>query len=90
MSAARDVVEVLAKALADRPDDVKVVESQHRGTTLVEVYVGAGEVGRLIGRQGRTAAAIRTLATAAAEREGAKAINVEFRDTPYKAATGQS
>jgi len=84
MSAARDVVEVVARALTDRPDDVKVVESQHRGTTLVEVYVGNGEVGRLIGRQGRTAAAIRTLAMAAAEREGAKAVTVEIRDTPYK------
>jgi uncharacterized protein len=84
MSAARDVVEVVAKALADRPGDVKVVESEHRGTTLVEIYVGAGEVGRLVGRQGRTAAAIRTLASAAAEREGVKTVTVEIRDTPFK------
>ncbi len=84
MSAARDVVEVLAKALADNRDAVTVVESQHRGTTLVEVYVGGGEVGRLIGRQGRTAAAIRTLASAAAEREGVKTVTVEIRDTPFK------
>lgn len=84
MSAARDVVEVLAKALADKPDTVTVVESLHRGTMLVEVYVGGGEVGRLIGRQGRTAAAIRTLASAAAEREGVKTVTVEIRDTPYK------
>ncbi len=84
MSAAREVVEVLAKALADHPDDVTVVESQHRGTTLVEVYIGGGEVGRLIGRQGRTAAAIRTLAAAAGERDGAKSITVEIRDTAFK------
>ncbi len=84
MSAARDVVEVLAKALADQPDAVTVVESQHRGTTLVEVYIGGGEVGRLIGRQGRTAAAIRTLASAAGEREGVKTVTVEIRDTPFK------
>ena len=66
MSAARDVVEVLAKALTDRRDEVHVVESQHKGTTLVELYVGAGELGRVIGKQGRTAAALRTLASAAA------------------------
>ena len=84
MSAARDVVEVVARALTDRPDAVKVIESQHHGATLVEVYVGNGEVGRLIGRQGRTVAAIRTLAAAAAEREGAKGVTVEIRDTPFK------
>jgi predicted RNA-binding protein YlqC (UPF0109 family) len=84
MSAARDVVEVIAKALADRPEAVTVVEAQHHGTTLVEIYVGGGEVGRLIGRQGRTAAAIRTLASAAGEREGTRTVAVEIRDTPYK------
>ena len=40
MSAVRDVVEVLAKALTDRPEEVRVVESEHRGTTLVELYGG--------------------------------------------------
>jgi len=83
MSAARDVVEVVAKALTDRGDDVRVVESQQKGTTLVEVYVAPGELGRVIGKQGRTAAALRTLAAAAAEKEG-KTVTVDFRDTPYK------
>ena len=84
MSAVRDVVEVLAKALTDRGDDVRVVESQHKGTTLVELYVGAGELGRVIGKQGRTAAALRTLAAAAGEKEG-KTVTLEIRDTPYRA-----
>jgi len=84
MSAARDVVEVLAKALTDRRDEVHVVESQHKGATLVELYVAAGELGRVIGKQGRTAAALRTLASAAAEKEG-KTVTLEIRDTPYKA-----
>jgi predicted RNA-binding protein YlqC (UPF0109 family) len=77
------VVEVLAKALTDRPDDVRVVESQHRGATLVELYVGPGELGRVIGRQGRTAAALRTLAATAGEKDG-KTVTLEIRDTPYK------
>jgi len=73
------VVEVLAKALTDTPDQVTVVESEHRGTTLVELYVAPGEMGRVIGRQGRTAAALRTLASAAAEKDG-KTVTLEFRD----------
>lgn len=79
MSVIREVVEVLARALTDRPDEVKVVESEHRGTTLVELYVGSGELGRVIGKQGRTAAALRTLASSAAEKIG-KTVTLEIRD----------
>ena len=79
MSAVSSVVEVLAKALTDSPDQVKVVESQHRGATLVELYVAPGELGRVIGKQGRTAAALRTLASAAGEKEG-KTVTLEIRD----------
>ena len=78
-SRVRAVVEVLARALTDRPDEVRVVESQHRGTTVVELYVAPGELGRVIGKQGRTAAALRTLASAAAEKEG-RTVTLEFRD----------
>jgi len=77
------VVEVLARALTDRPDEVHVTESQHKGTTLVELFVGAGELGRVIGKQGRTAAALRTLAASAGEKEG-KTVTLEIRDNPYK------
>ena len=79
MSVIREVVEVLARALTDRPDEVKVVESEHRGTMLVELYVAPGELGRVIGKQGRTAAALRTLAASAAEKIG-KTVTLEIRD----------
>jgi len=79
VSAIRDVVEVLARALTDRPDDVKVVETEHKGTLLVELYVGGGELGRVIGKQGRTAAALRTLASSAGEKIG-KTVTLEIRD----------
>jgi predicted RNA-binding protein YlqC (UPF0109 family) len=79
----RAVVEVLARALTARPDEVRVVETEHRGATLVELYVGAGEIGRVVGKQGRTAAALRTLAATAGEKEG-KTVTLEIRDTPYK------
>jgi predicted RNA-binding protein YlqC (UPF0109 family) len=83
MSTVGDVVEVLARALTDRPDEVHVTESQHSGTTLVELWVAPGELGRVIGKQGRTAAALRTLASTAGEKDG-KTVTLELRDTPYK------
>jgi predicted RNA-binding protein YlqC (UPF0109 family) len=79
MSHARDVVEVVARALADRPNAVQVTEAEHRGVTVVELVMAPGELGRVIGRQGRIAAALRTLAAAAGEAEGKK-VSVEFRD----------
>ncbi len=82
-SGVRAVVEVLARALTDRPDEVRVTESQHKSTTLVELYVAPGDLGKVIGKQGRTAAALRTLASTAGEREG-KTVTLEIRDAPYK------
>lgn len=79
MSRARDVVEVVARALASQPDDVDVVEVPRRGSMIVEVTMAAGDLGRVIGRQGRTAAAIRTLAAAAGELDGER-VTVDFRD----------
>jgi len=83
VSGALEVIEVVAQALADRPDDVRVVESQHKDRTLVELFVAPGDVGRMIGRQGRTAAALRTLASAAGERDG-KSVTLEIRDAPFR------
>jgi predicted RNA-binding protein YlqC (UPF0109 family) len=79
VSRARDVVEVVARALADKPDAVRVTERESRGQTVVELMMAPGDLGRVIGRQGRTAAAIRTLVAATAEMEGTKA-TVDFRD----------
>jgi uncharacterized protein len=79
VSTISEVVAVMARALTTRPELVQVVESQHKGTTLVELYVAPGELGRVIGKQGRTAAALRTLAASAAEKEG-KTVTLEIRD----------
>jgi predicted RNA-binding protein YlqC (UPF0109 family) len=75
----RAVVEVVAKALVDRPEEVDVIESVRRGTTVVELYTAPGDMGKIIGRQGRTAAAIRTLVTLAAEKVGVRA-QLDIRD----------
>jgi predicted RNA-binding protein YlqC (UPF0109 family) len=74
----RAVVEVLARALTDRPEAVRVVESQHKHMTLIELFVSPNDIAKVIGRQGRTAAALRTLATTAGEKEG-KQVTVEIR-----------
>lgn len=79
MSRARDVVEVVARTLASKPDAVRVTEADRRGTTVVQLSMAPGELGRVIGRQGRTAAALRTLAAAAGELDGAK-VSVDFTD----------
>lgn len=80
MSHLRDVVEIVARALADEPRRVSVTETEHRGTILIEVVVAPPDVGKIIGRQGRTIAAMRTLVAAAAERAG-KRVAVEVRDS---------
>ena len=79
MSRTRDLVEVVAKALADDRNSVIVKEEERSDSTRVRVSVGDGDLGKLIGRQGRTAAAVRALASASAELEGRLAI-VDFLD----------
>ena len=79
MSAVRDVVETIAKALADTSQRVAVTESEHGGTTLVEVTAAPADVGKMIGRQGRTIQAMRTLASVTGERLGKK-VTLEVRD----------
>lgn len=79
MSRARDVVEVVARALADHPDAVRATERPFKGQTMIELFMAPGDLGRVIGRQGRTANAIRTLVAATADLEGIK-VTLEFRD----------
>ena len=80
MPGVREVVEVLARALADRPDAVHVSESQHKHKTLIELTVASSDIGKILGRQGRTAAALRTLAATAGEKEG-KDVTLEIRES---------
>ena len=75
----RAVVEVLAKALADAPDDVRVTETLHEKVPLIELYVSPRDFAKVLGRSGRTAAALRTLAATAGERDG-KQVTLEIRE----------
>ena len=75
----KGLIEAVARALADQPDAVNVRESERRGTTVYELQVAAGDLGRVIGRQGRTAAALRTLLNSAAELDDKK-VSLDIRD----------
>jgi predicted RNA-binding protein YlqC (UPF0109 family) len=77
-TAARDLVEFLCRALAEDPDSVRVEEIADDGGIVLEVSVDDGDLGRLIGRGGRVANAIRTVAKAAARAGGERRVIVEF------------
>jgi uncharacterized protein len=70
----RDLVEYLARAMVDDPGAVKVEEFEENGDIVLEITVAEDDVGRVIGRGGRIANAIRTLAKAAAVREDRRVI----------------
>ena len=75
----RAVVEVIARALVDKPDSVKVTETERRGMSVLELTTAPGDMGKIIGRQGRTAAALRTLVALTAEKHGRRA-QLDIRD----------
>ena len=79
MTRAAAVVEVVVRALADNVEAVSVRESERGEAKTIEVITGPGDLGRMIGRQGRMAAAIRTMAAVATEVDGSN-VTVEFRD----------
>ncbi len=64
------VLEYIAKSLADEPDAVELEVSERSGKVVFSLSVGASDMGRIIGRRGRTAQAIRALVGAAGARDG--------------------
>lgn len=70
----KELVEVIARALVDNPDDVVVTEKQEGRTTVVEVRVAESDMGKVIGKQGRIAKAIRSVVKAAAAKDDKKVV----------------
>ena len=70
----KQLIEYIARALVDNPDDVKVQEVEGEKTTVYELRVGDGDLGKVIGKRGRTARSIRTLLNAAATKAGKRAV----------------
>ena len=70
----KELVEVIAKALVDDPESVVVNEREEKKTTDLEVRVAESDMGKVIGKQGRIAKAIRSVVKAAAAKEDKKVI----------------
>ena len=66
----KELIEYIAKSLVDHPEDVEVRQSGSGSRVRLELKVNADDMGRVIGRSGRVANAVRTLLRVAAEREG--------------------
>ena len=70
----KELVQYLAKALVTKPDAVEVKETEGENASVLELRVAKEDLGRIIGKQGRTAKSIRTLLTAAASRTNRKIV----------------
>ena len=64
----RELIEFVAKSLVDNPDEVKTRTYEREQGTVIELEVAPADLGKVIGRQGRTVRALRTLLTAAGEK----------------------
>ena len=70
----KELVEVIAKSLVENPDEVTVTEKQSGKTTVLELKVAPSDMGKVIGKQGRIAKAIRAVVKAAASKEDKKVV----------------
>lgn len=70
----KELVRSIAQALVDRPEEVEVREVEGEKTTVLELKVAATDLGKVIGRQGRTARAMRTIVNAAATKLKKRAV----------------
>jgi predicted RNA-binding protein YlqC (UPF0109 family) len=70
----KEFIEFIVKALVDNPDQVEVKEILGSRTTVYELHVGQGDLGKVIGKQGQTAKSIRILLAAVSARQGKRAV----------------
>ena len=70
----KELVEVIAKALVDHPEEFSVNEKNEGRTIVLELHVAEGDMGKVIGKQGRIAKAIRSVVKAAAAKEDKKVV----------------
>ena len=70
----KDLIAYIAKALVDKPEEVVVTETEGEQTSVIELRVAKEDLGKIIGKQGRTAQAIRTILTAASTKIRKRAI----------------
>ncbi len=73
----KDLVETIAKALVDSPEEVVVTEETNGKNTVVQLHVAASDMGKIIGKQGRIAKAIRSVVKAASSKTNTR-VDVEI------------
>ena len=73
----KELVEVIARALVDNPDEVVVTETEKEGGTFIELKVAPSDMGKVIGKQGRIAKAIRSVVKAASSKDNTR-VDVEI------------
>jgi predicted RNA-binding protein YlqC (UPF0109 family) len=70
----KTLIEFMAKALVDKPDEVSVRETDGEKTTIIELRVAPDDLGKVIGKQGRTAQAMRTILNATGTKLGKRCV----------------
>ena len=70
----KNLIEIIAKALVDHHEQVKVTEVEGENTSVIELAVAKEDLGKVIGKQGRTARALRTILTAASTKIKKRAV----------------
>jgi predicted RNA-binding protein YlqC (UPF0109 family) len=70
----KELIEYIARSLVDNPDQVKVTQVEGEQSVIFELQVAQEDMGKIIGKEGRIANAIRTLLKVAAAREGKRAV----------------
>lgn len=70
----KELIEYIAKSLVDRPENVVVRETEGEKTTIIELRVAQEDLGKVIGKQGRTARAMRTILNAAGTKIGKRCV----------------
>ncbi|MBP5660666.1 MAG: KH domain-containing protein [Lachnospiraceae bacterium] len=73
----RELVEIIAKALVENPDEVVVTERTEGKNTVIELHVASSDMGKVIGKQGRIAKAIRSVVKAASSKDNSR-VDVEI------------
>jgi uncharacterized protein len=74
MSETKELIEFMIRALVDKPEEVQVTAVTGEKTTVFELRVGEGDLGKIIGKHGRTIRAIRTLLSASSTKENKRAV----------------
>lgn len=74
----KELIEAIVKELVDKPDEVSVTPVESERTVIYELRVGDGDLGKVIGKQGRTAQAIRTIVSAVSAKGGGRRALLEI------------